>query len=49
MSEGRIFPRACSSTSTDHLDGVLFLDRMKSFESLTFMEEFAKYWVKDDS
>ena len=25
---------------TDHLDGVLFFDRMKSFESLTFLDEF---------
>jgi peptide deformylase len=29
---------------TDHLDGVLFFDRMKSFESLTFLEEFGRYW-----
>ena len=29
---------------TDHLDGVLFFDRMKSFETLTFLEEFGKYW-----
>ena len=29
---------------TDHLDGVLFLDRMPSFESLTFIEEFGRYW-----
>src|SRR5262245_9486180 len=31
---------------TDHLDGVLFFDRMKSFETLTFMDEFRRYWVK---
>jgi peptide deformylase len=31
---------------TDHLDGVLFLDRMKSFESLSFIEEFARYHAK---
>ena len=30
----------------DHLDGVLFVDRMKSFESLSFIEEFAKYHAK---
>jgi peptide deformylase len=30
---------------TDHLDGVLFFDRMKSFESLTFLEEFSRYWT----
>jgi peptide deformylase len=32
----------------DHLDGVLFFDRMKSFETLTFMDEFRRYWTKDD-
>jgi peptide deformylase len=29
---------------TDHLDGVLFFDRMQSFETLTFLDEFGKYW-----
>lgn len=29
---------------TDHLNGVLFFDRMKSFETLTFLEEFGRYW-----
>ena len=29
---------------TDHLDGVLFLDRMASFETLTFLDEFSRYW-----
>lgn len=29
---------------TDHLDGVLFLDRMSSFESLTFLNEYGRYW-----
>ena len=33
---------------TDHLDGILFFDRMKSFESLTFLDEYARYWVKND-
>ena len=32
----------------DHLDGVLFFDRMTSFETLTFMDEFRRYWAKDD-
>ena len=31
----------------DHLDGVLFLDRMRSFESLCFLEEYSRYWGKD--
>jgi peptide deformylase len=29
---------------TDHLDGVLFFDRMSSFHTLTFVEEFGRYW-----
>ena len=33
---------------TDHLDGILFFDRMASYESLTFMDEYRRYWAKDD-
>jgi peptide deformylase len=33
---------------TDHLDGVLFFDRMKSLETLTFLEEFSRYWSRRD-
>ncbi len=33
---------------TDHLDGILFFDRMRSFESLSFMDEYRRYWAKDD-
>ncbi len=32
---------------TDHLDGVLFFDRMRSFETLTFLDEFGRYWSGD--
>jgi peptide deformylase len=32
---------------TDHLDGVLFLDRMRSFETLSFLDEYSRYWLKD--
>jgi peptide deformylase len=28
----------------DHLDGVLFFDRMKSLDTLTFLDEYSKYW-----
>ena len=38
------FPARVVQHENDHLDGVLFFDRMTSFESLTFMEEFTKYW-----
>jgi peptide deformylase len=33
---------------TDHLDGVLFFDRMKSFETLTFLDEYSRYWTKHE-
>jgi peptide deformylase len=33
---------------TDHLDGVLFFDRMKSFQSLTFLEEYSRYHAPRD-
>jgi peptide deformylase len=32
----------------DHLDGVLFLDRMEDFQSLTFLKEFHRYWIESD-
>jgi peptide deformylase len=28
----------------DHLDGILFFDRMKSLDTLTFLDEYSKYW-----
>src|SRR5262249_26793823 len=31
---------------TDHLDGVLFFDRMRSLATLPFMEEYQRYWTK---
>lgn len=33
---------------TDHLDGILFFDRMKGFETLTFLDEYSRYWVKNE-
>ncbi len=33
---------------TDHLDGILFFDRMRSFATLTYLEEYSKYWRGDD-
>ncbi len=32
----------------DHLNGILFLDRMKSFDSLTFVEEYSRYLAKQE-
>jgi peptide deformylase len=28
----------------DHLDGILFFDRMKALETLTFLDEYSKFW-----
>jgi peptide deformylase len=33
---------------TDHLDGILFFDRMKTFDTLTFLDEYSRYWVSDE-
>ena len=41
------FPARVAQHETDHLDGILFFDRMRSFESLTFLEEYSRYWTKD--
>ena len=42
------FAARIAQHETDHLDGVLFFDRMKSFESLTFLEEYSRYHAKDE-
>ena len=42
------FPARVIQHETDHLDGVLFFDRMKSLVSMTFLDEYARYWRKTD-
>jgi len=42
------FPARVAQHETDHLDGVLFFDRMKSMESLTFLEEYSRFHAKDE-
>ena len=42
------FAARVAQHETDHLDGVLFFDRMKSMQSLTFLEEYSRFWAKDD-
>jgi peptide deformylase len=44
----RGLPARVLQHETDHLDGVLFFDRMPTFESLTFMDEYRRHWAKDD-
>jgi len=41
------FPARVAQHETDHLDGVLFFDRMKSFDTLTFLDEYSRFWSKD--
>ncbi len=43
----RDFPARVAQHETDHLDGVLFFDRMRTFESLTFLDEYSRYHAKD--
>ena len=40
------FPARVIQHEFDHLDGILFFDRMKTFESLSFLEEYDRFWVK---
>src|SRR6185295_8841202 len=42
------FPARVAQHETDHLDGILFFDRMKSMNSLTFLEEYSRFHAKDD-
>ncbi len=39
-------PARVMQHEADHLDGVLFLDRMKSFDTLTYLDEYARFWAK---
>jgi peptide deformylase len=45
--DARDFPARVIQHETDHLDGILFFDRMRSLESLTFLDEYSRYWTKD--
>lgn len=41
------FPARVIQHETDHLDGVLFLDRMTSLGSLTYLDEYSRYHARD--
>ncbi len=41
------YPARVAQHEIDHLDGVLFIDRMKSFETLCFLDEYSRYWAED--
>jgi len=42
------FPARVAQHETDHLDGVLFFDRMTSMESLTYLDEYSRFHAEDD-
>ena len=42
------FPARVAQHETDHLDGVLFFDRMPSMMTLTFLDEYSRFWSKDE-
>ena len=44
----RGFPARVAQHETDHLDGILFFDRMPSMETLTFLEEYSRFWTKEE-
>lgn len=42
------FPARVVQHENDHLDGVLFFDRMRALDSLTYLEEYSRYHAKRD-
>jgi peptide deformylase len=42
------FAARVAQHETDHLDGVLFFDRMTSMQSLTYLDEYTRYHSKDE-
>lgn len=40
------FAARVAQHEADHLDGILFIDRMRSFQSLTFLEEYSRFHAK---
>jgi len=42
------FPARVVQHEADHLDGVLFFDRMSSMQSLTYLDEYSRFHAKDD-
>jgi peptide deformylase len=42
------FPARVIQHEYDHLDGILFFDRMGTFETLTYLDEYERYWSRQD-
>jgi len=41
-------PARVAQHEADHLDGVLFFDRMASMQSLTYLDEYSRFHAKDE-
>jgi peptide deformylase len=46
--EARDFHARVLQHEVDHLDGVVFLDRMTDMATLTFLDEYAAYWRDEE-
>jgi len=44
----RGFAARVAQHETDHLDGVLFFDRMTSMQTLAYLDEYSRFHAKDD-
>ncbi len=44
--EAEDFPARVIQHETDHLDGVLFLDRMQALTTLTYLDEYSRYHAR---
>jgi peptide deformylase len=42
------FPAVVAQHEFDHLEGVVFLDRMKDMSTLSFLREYERYWHRAD-
>ncbi len=47
LQAGGLFARVLQH-EIDHLDGILFLDRMKDLSTLAFLEEHRRYWARQE-
>lgn len=41
------YPARVVQHERDHLDGVLFFDRMQRFDTLTFLDEYSRFWARE--
>jgi peptide deformylase len=42
------FAARVAQHETDHLDGILFFERMSELKTLTYLDEYSRYHAKDD-